>query len=92
MILSFRLHSVLSPFSTQGFKVYKIVKAKNNLNYKSNNAKTREQLMKQEGSRIKTHVSTYFLLEIEKLENRTCRFGKGLEKVLDKALVHGYYF
>lgn len=43
--------------------------------------------MKQERSAFKTHVSTYFFLEIsstEKLENRTCRFQKGLEKVVNK--------
>lgn len=58
------MHSALSHFSTQGFKVCKIAEAKNNLNYKSNNAKTREHLMKQGGSRFKTDVNTYLFLEI----------------------------
>lgn len=49
--------------------------------------KTREHLMKQEESRFKTDASTHFFLEIsstENLENRTCRFRKGREKLVNK--------
>jgi len=41
------LHSALSHFSTQGFEVYTIVKARDNLNDTSNKAETREHFMKQ---------------------------------------------
>jgi len=56
------LHSALSHFSTQGFEVYTIVKARDNLNDTSNKAETREHFMKQVRSWFETDMSEHFFL------------------------------